>query len=113
MPDTVDKRCTKYIVICSNGEIKHACDTDEQKAEDAVLSAVGSAFTADRSFVVVAKTPKSGEKILRFLMSAYEKLPKWLSKNVLSTSIGDMPCMKFKENALSEEEQNEITVVSF
>lgn len=113
MSNITEKKCVKYIVICSNGEIKYAYDTDDRKAEDVVLSIVGSAFTTDRSFVVVAKTQKSGEKILRFLMSAYEKLPKWLSKNVLSTNFGDMSCMKFKENALSEEEQNEITIVSF
>ena len=113
MSNITEKKCVKYIVICSNGEIKYAYDTDDLKAEDAVLSIVGSAFTTDRSFVVVAKTQKSGEKILRFLISAYEKLPKWLSKNVLSTNFGDMLCMKCKENAFSEEEQNEITIVSF
>lgn len=56
MSNITEKKCVKYIVICSNGEIKYAYDTDDRKAEDVVLSIVGSAFTTDRSFVVVAKT---------------------------------------------------------
>ena len=56
MSNITEKKCVKYIVICSNGEIKYVYDTDDLKAEDAVLSIVGSAFTTDRSFVVVAKT---------------------------------------------------------
>jgi len=51
-----EKSCTKYIVICDDGDIKQACDTEAQKAEDAVLGIVGKAFTAPKSFVVIAKT---------------------------------------------------------
>ena len=48
MSNITEKKCVKYTVICSNGEIKYAYDTDDRKAEDAVLSIVGSAFTTDR-----------------------------------------------------------------
>ena len=113
MSGIAEKKCVKYIVVCSNGKIEQACDTSEQKAEDAVLSIAGRAFTAAESFVVIAKTQKSSEKILQHLMSAYAKLPAWLSKNVLSSNVGSMPCMKFKTDAFSEAEQNEIVIVSF
>lgn len=108
-----EKSCTKYIVICDDGDIKQACDTEAQKAEDAVLGIVGKAFTAPKSFVVIAKTQKSRAKMLHYLEQAYAKLPSWLSKNVISACGDASSCMKFKSSSFAEVVQNEIVVASF
>ena len=111
--DSNIKSCTKYIVICSDGNISYAYDTNEQKAEDVVLNTVGKAFTTSESFVVIAKTEKSKAKILHYLELAYAKIPNWLSKNVLCICNDTSACMKFKKSDFIEVVQNEIAVVSF